>query len=118
MPDLGQVPPVAGGAAGAAGRPDLPGARGAAGIPEADAAGFKARLEAKLAARRVHGAVPPEHVAELIRLFNERGEAFESAKLITKYPVTEKDDALYEVRTDRGAYRAIRGRDGSYTIFR
>jgi hypothetical protein len=117
MPDLGQVPPVAGGAAGAAGRPDLPGARGAGGAPEAAAAGFKARLEAKLAARRVKGAVPPEHVAELIRLFSGRGEAFASARLITKYPVTEKDDALYEVRTDRGTHRAIRGRDGTYTIF-
>jgi len=117
MPDLGQLPPAAGSPAGAAGRPESPGSRGAGGAPEPEAAGFKARLEAKLAARRTHQAVPPEHVTELIGLFNARGEAFESAKLVTKYPITEKDDALYEVHTDRGAHRVIRGRDGSYTVF-
>lgn len=113
MPDLGPVPP-AGGAVGAADRRGLPSAAQSAG---ADPVGFKARLAAKLAARKVHGAVPQEHLADLIRLFNERGEAFESAKLATKYPITEKDDALYEVRTDRSIHRVIRSRDGSYTIF-
>ena len=113
MPDLGPVPP-AGGAPGAAQRGGLPGAAKPAGV---DPAGFKARLAAKLAARKAQGAVPQEHLADLIRLFNERGEAFESAKLVTKYPITERDDALYEVRTDRSAHRVIRSRDGSYTIF-
>jgi hypothetical protein len=78
---------------------------------------FRAKLQAKMAARRAHQSVPAEHMADLIRLMNERGEAFESARLVTKYPITEKDDALYEVRTDRGVHQVIRGRDGSQTIF-
>jgi len=78
---------------------------------------FKAHLEAKLAARRAKKAVPQTHVEEMIRFFNKIGEAFESVRLVTKYPPIEKDDALYEVRTDRGTHRLIRARDGSYTIF-
>jgi hypothetical protein len=115
MPDLGGLQPAANGPAGAAGQKNPPGAAGPAGA--ADPTGFKARLAAKLAARKTHQSVPQEHLADLIRLCNERGEAFESAKLVTKYPITEKDDALYEVRTDRSTHRIIRGRDGSYTIF-
>jgi hypothetical protein len=118
MPDVGSVPPAPGGQIGAAGPAGKPGGPGS-GVPaaEGDSAAFRARLAAKLAARRAHQSIPPEHLAELIRVFNERGEAFESARLVSKYPITEKDDALYEVRTDRGTHRVIRGRDGGYTVF-
>jgi hypothetical protein len=78
---------------------------------------FKAHLEAKLAARRARQAIPDGHVQEIIRFFNRRGEAFESVRLVTKYPPIEKDDALYEVCTDQGTHRVIRARDGSYTVF-
>jgi hypothetical protein len=116
MPDLQGIPAGPGGAQ----RPQpAAGATGAQPSPPqpSKALDFRARLEAKVAARRAQGSIPPEHVADLIRLMNERGEAFESARLITKYPITERDDALYEVRTDRGVHRVIRGRDGSQTIF-
>jgi hypothetical protein len=115
MPDLGQLMPASGGAAGSPARPLQPAGPGPDG--GADRASFQARLAAKIAARKTHQAIPQEQLAELIRLCNERGEAFESARLVTKYPVTEKDDALYEVRTDRSTHQVIRGRDGSYTIF-
>ena len=114
MPDFGSAIPISGGTAGTTGH------RAPSGAPQpaaSDPEGFRARLAAKIAARRAHHAVPQEHLADLIRLCNERGEAFESARLVTKYPVTEKDDALYEVRTDRASHRVIRGRDGSYTLF-
>jgi hypothetical protein len=114
MPELSPLQPAAGGPIGAAGRGLPPEAPGPAG---ADPTGFKARLAAKVAARKAHAAVPQEHLADLIRLCNQRGEAFESARLVTKYPITEKDDALYEVRTDSGVHRVIRSRDGSYTLF-
>jgi hypothetical protein len=54
----------------------------------------------------------------MVRFLNRMGEGFESVRLIAKYPPIEKDDALYEVRTDRGTHRLIRSRDGSYTVFR
>ena len=119
MPDLQGIPVGPGGAP----RPQPAAGPAPAQPPQpappqpSKAIDFKAKLEAKMAARRAHGSVPAEHLADLIRLMNERGEAFESAKLVTKYPITEKDDALYEVRTDRGIHRVIRGRDGSQTIF-
>lgn len=78
---------------------------------------FKAHLEAKLAARRARKSVPQAHVEEMMRFLNRMGEAFESVRLVTKYPPIEKDDALYEVKTDRGTHRLIRSRDGSYTVF-
>jgi hypothetical protein len=78
---------------------------------------FKAHLEAKVAARRAKRAVPQIHVQEMLRFFNKMGEAFEGVKLVTKYPPIEKDDALYEVRTDKGTHKVIRARDGSYTLF-
>ncbi len=80
-------------------------------------ASFKAHLKAKLAARRAKKAVPTAHVEEMVRFLNKMGEAFESVKLVTKYPPIEKDDALYEVRTNQGMHRLIRSRDGSYTVF-
>ena len=112
MPDVGPVPP--GGPAPPA--PEKgPGGQAA---PRAGSAGsFKAQLGRKVAARRARRAVPQGHTDEIIRLVNRRGEAFESAQLVTKYPPIEKDDALYEVRTDRGTRRVIRARDGSYTVF-
>ncbi|HOX07884.1 MAG TPA: hypothetical protein PK280_15895 [Planctomycetota bacterium] len=115
MPEFGQLPPTVG--------PGRPGPLERTARPEPqvpagpDAVGFKARLAAKLAARKTRSEVPQEHLADIIRLCNERGEAFESVKLITKYPITERDDALYEVRTDRSLHRVIRSRDGAYTIF-
>lgn len=85
--------------------------------PPPDQESFKSHLEAKLAARRTKRAVPQERADELLRLFNRRGEAFKSVRLVTKYPPIEKDDALYEVRTDKGARRVMRSRNGSYTVF-
>ena len=80
-------------------------------------ASFKAHLNAKLAARRAKKTVPPTHVEEMVRFMNKMGEAFESVRLVTKYPPIEKDDALYEVHTDQGTHRLIRARNGSYTVF-
>jgi hypothetical protein len=79
---------------------------------------FKAHLKAKLDARRARKSIPQAHIDEMIHFLNRMGEAFEGVKLITKYPPIEKDDALYEVHTDRGTHRLIRSRDGSYTVFR
>jgi len=112
VPDVGHVPP--GGPA-----PSVPekGPGGEVPPPAGAQDGFKAQLDRKLAARRARRAISQERLGELIRLFNRRGEAFESARLVTKYPPIEKDDALYEIRTDRGARRVMRSRDGSYTIF-
>ena len=82
-----------------------------------NAQSFKSHLDAKVAARRAKRAVPQTHVQEMLRFFNRMGEAFEGVKLVTKYPPIEKDDALYEVKTDKGTHRIIRARDGSYTLF-
>ena len=112
MPDVTGVPPTA---------PTGPGPEKAPEgelVPQAESPdSFKAHLDAKLAARRAKRSVPQAHLNEIIRLFNRAGEAFETARLVTKYPPIEKDDALYEVRTDRGTHRVIRARDGSYTVF-
>ncbi len=78
---------------------------------------FKEHLDAKVASRRTRNSIPSVHKQELLRFFNRMGEAFESVKLITKYPPIEKDDALYEVKTDQGLHRIIRSRDGRYTMF-
>ena len=112
MPEVRGVPPAV------PGGPERGKAPEGGAVPPGEAPeNFKAHLDAKLAARRARRAVPQAHLDELIRLFNRAGEAFESARLVTKYPPIEKDDALYEVRTDRGSHRVIRARDGSYTIF-
>jgi hypothetical protein len=78
---------------------------------------FKEHLDAKVASRRARRSIPSVHKQEMLRFFNRMGEAFESVKLITKYPPIEKDDALYEVKTDQGLHRVIRSRDGRYTMF-
>lgn len=116
MPDLQAIPAGPGGAQRPQPAAGAPGAQTPLPQPS-KALDFRARLEAKMAARRAQQSVPPDHLADLIQLFNGRGEAFESARLVAKYPITEKDDALYEVRTDRGLRRVMRGRDGSQTVF-
>jgi hypothetical protein len=112
MPEISGLPPIGPGA-------PVPGGASADHASAAGQApeGFKAHLEAKLAARRTRHAVPPDHIEEMVRFFNGRGEAYESVRLVNKYPPIEKDDALYEVRTDRGTHRVIRSRDGTYTLF-
>jgi hypothetical protein len=112
MPDVGPVQPTKPSGSGPEKAPE-DGSLPAGETPQS----FKAHLEAKLAARRARKAVPQAHIEEMIRFFNKMGEAFESVRLVTKYPPIEKDDALYEVRTDRGTHRLIRARNGSYTIF-
>ncbi len=104
MPEISGLPPAGPAAPSPGGAPEPS-------SPAGPAPGtFKAHLEAKLAARRARQSVPPAHVEELVRFFNGRGEAFEGVRLINKYPPIEKDDALYEVRTDRGLHRVIRSR--------
>lgn len=115
MPEIRGTSAAGGAPLGESRGPDGPGKP--AGLPPDQETSFKAHLDAKLAARRARKSVPSGHLDELIRLFNRRGEAFESARLVTKYPPIEKDDALYEVKTDTGSRRVIRARDGSYTIF-
>jgi hypothetical protein len=112
MPEIVGLPPTGPAAPGGPGAP-----QGGALPPGQTPGTFRAHLDAKLAARRSRQTVPEDHVRELVRFFNDRGEAFESVRLVTKYPPIEKDDALYEVRTDSGVYRVIRSRDGSYTLF-
>ncbi len=112
MPDVTGVPSTAPSGPGPEKAPD-----GSAVPPAGSPGSFKAHLNAKLAARRARRSVPQAHLDEIIRLFNRAGEAFEAARLVTKYPPIEKDDALYEVRTDVGTHRVIRARDGSYTVF-
>jgi len=112
MPEVGPIQP------GKPGRGSPGGAPRDGALPAGESPGsFKAHLNAKLTARRAKKAVPTAHVEEMMRFINKMGEAFESVRLVTKYPPIEKDDALYEVRTDRGTHRLIRSRDGSYTVF-
>lgn len=40
-----------------------------------------------------------------------------AGRLVRKYSLLERDEALYEVQTDKGFFEVIRSRDGSLTVF-
>ena len=97
-------------------------ARAPRGRPRGARGAGSGRSEFSDALSRERSSVRGRAAAEVGRVSraveSQEGLRATGVRLLRRYSPLERDAALYEVRTERGAYRVVAGRDGSLTVFK
>ncbi len=109
-----------GGTVGGPGRVEGPeGAGGPGKGPRARRArrgAFGDALSREVSSKRADGAAESGRVQAAVE--SQEGLKADDVKLLRRYSALERDAALYEVRTPKGPFHVVVGRDGSLTVFK